>query len=299
MPIPEEKSLTDVEVRTVRAFTVAGSGGNPAGVVLDADALTADEMQAIAARVGLSETAFVSRSRTEGAKLDFFTPTRRIAHCGHATIAAFTLLRETGRIEAGQTSKETVDGPRRIVVEADRVFMAQRAPRYAPAAEALSLEAALRAVGAGPEALDPDVPATVSDTGGAFLLLPLRGTAELAALRPDHAAIARIGTEAGIVGFYAFATGTAEGGTDATTRMFAPHFGIPEESATGMAAGALGAFLHDFCGLGPTLRIEQGRYMAPAAPSRIEVSLEVAPGRVVGVMAGGEATVDRALTVPL
>jgi PhzF family phenazine biosynthesis protein len=298
MPTPEQKSLIDVDVRTVRAFTVAGCGGNPAGVVLDADTLTADEMQAIAARVGLSETAFVSRSRSEGARLNFFTPTRRIAHCGHATIAAFTLLRETGRIEVGETSKETVDGARRIVVEANRVFMAQRTPRYAPAAEALSLAAAVRAVGAWPEALDPEVPATVSDTGGAFLLLPLRGPDELAALRPDHPAIARIGTEAGVVGFYAFTTRSTEGAVDATTRMFAPHFGIPEESATGMAAGALGAFLHDVCGVGPTLQIEQGRYMTPAAASRIEVSLEVASGRVVGVMAGGEATVDPAQTVP-
>lgn len=83
-----------------------------------------------------------------------------------------------------------------------------------------------------------------------------------------------------------------EDGVDATTRMFAPQFGIPEERATGMAAGALGAFLHDFLGLGPGLRIEQGRYMTPTAPSLIEVGLDFADDRVVGVMAGGEATVD-------
>ncbi|MFO1144070.1 MAG: PhzF family phenazine biosynthesis isomerase [Amaricoccus sp.] len=189
MPIPEVTARTDVDVRTVRAFTVASGGGNPAGVVLDADALTAEEMQAIAARVGLSETVFISRSRTEGVKLDFFTPTRRIAHCGHATIAAFTLLRETGRIAVGETSKETVDGPRRIVVANDRVFMAQCAPHYTPAGDVAPLAAVLSAVGASAEALAPEVPLTVSDTGGAFLLLPLRAADELAALRPDHAAL--------------------------------------------------------------------------------------------------------------
>ena len=44
----------------------------------------------IAQKVGLSETAFFSKSTVTDFKLDFFTPTRQIAHCGHATIAAFS-----------------------------------------------------------------------------------------------------------------------------------------------------------------------------------------------------------------
>ena len=90
-----------IQVGVVNAFVVDGQGGNPAGVVLDADDLSETDMQAVAARVGLSETAFVSRSDIAGFKLDFFTPNRRIAHCGHATIATFSHLAAQGRVTDG------------------------------------------------------------------------------------------------------------------------------------------------------------------------------------------------------
>ncbi|MGR6873835.1 PhzF family phenazine biosynthesis isomerase [Pseudomonas sp. HK3] len=83
-----------ITAQIVSGFVANGAGGNPAGVVLDADKLNESEMLRIAANIGLSETAFVSSSETEGFKLDFFTPNRRIAHCGHATIAAFSYLTE-------------------------------------------------------------------------------------------------------------------------------------------------------------------------------------------------------------
>ena len=100
----------DVTVQIVHGFVDGGAGGNPAGVVLDADGLHDNQMLSIASRIGLSETAFVSKSETEGFKLDFFTPNQRIAHCGHATIAAFSHLYALGRIPDPETSKETVDG---------------------------------------------------------------------------------------------------------------------------------------------------------------------------------------------
>ena len=112
------------------AFTTDPSGGNPAGVVLQADALSTAQKQAIAAQVGLSETAFVSRSESAAFKLEFFTPTRQIAHCGHATIATFSLLRQRGVLGEGRFSKETVDGPRDILLDGDMAFMEQTAPAY-------------------------------------------------------------------------------------------------------------------------------------------------------------------------
>ena len=56
--------------------------GNPTGVVLDADRFSNEEMQRIAAAVGLSETAFASRSSEADVKLEFFTPTQQIAAGG-------------------------------------------------------------------------------------------------------------------------------------------------------------------------------------------------------------------------
>jgi PhzF family phenazine biosynthesis protein len=119
-----------ISAQIVNGFVTGGIGGNPAGVVLDADELGEKEMLRIAANIGLSETAFVSSSDTEGFKLDFFTPNRRIAHCGHATVATFSYLAELGRVSEGETSKETVDGPRKIAIKNGAAYMEQLAPKY-------------------------------------------------------------------------------------------------------------------------------------------------------------------------
>ena len=71
---------TLVKVAILNAFVDSGKGGNPAGVVLNADALTDSQKLEIARKVGLSETAFVSSSDTADFKLDFFTPQKQIAH---------------------------------------------------------------------------------------------------------------------------------------------------------------------------------------------------------------------------
>lgn len=302
----EKNTAQDVTVQIVNAFTLDGTGGNPAGVVLDADGLDEAAMQSVAAQTGLSETAFVSRSATEGARLDFFTPTRRIAHCGHATIAAFAQMRAEGRIAEGESSKQTVEGPRRILLQGGAVFMEQTAPRYALpedwAAAGVTEADALAAIGlgAGAGAARPDarVRPQVVDTGNRFLLIGLARAADLAALVPDQAAIGAISEALDLIGFYVFALTEAEGGAHATARMFAPRYGIPEESATGMAAGPLGCLLHD--GYGDRRRrfvIEQGRYMAPASVSRIQVELSVAEGRITGLMAGGEGRRMRRLRI--
>lgn len=112
----------------VNGFVAGGEGGNPAGVALDADRFTEQQMPEIAKKIGLSETVFVSTSEAAGFKLDFFTPNRRIAHCGHATIAAFSYLAQTGRVTEGETSKMTVDGPRKIIIQGEQAFMELASP---------------------------------------------------------------------------------------------------------------------------------------------------------------------------
>src|SRR5687767_10829717 len=93
-----------IEVQILNAFVDNNTGGNPAGVVLNADNLTNDQKLKIAANIGLSETAFVSKSDIASFKLDFFTPTRQIAHCGHATIATFSYLSQSGLIKSSLSS---------------------------------------------------------------------------------------------------------------------------------------------------------------------------------------------------
>ena len=300
MQIHEQDTGSTVPVQIVNAFAVDGTGGNPAGVVLDADALDESAMQSIAAQTGLSETVFVSRSATEGARLDFFTPTRRIAHCGHATVAAFSLLCAEGRIGDGATSKQTVDGPRRILVREGAVFMEQRAPRYQAEVDWPEVTQAevLAALGLSADRLDSRAPPQVVDTGNRFVLVAVAEESGLARIAPDQQAIARISEALDLIGFYVFAVTSGSGLAHATARMFAPRYGIPEESATGMAAGPLACLLHDVIGDRRThFVIEQGRFMTEPSISRILVDLEVKEGRITGLMAGGEGQRVRTLRI--
>lgn len=119
-----------VDVQIVNSLIDGEAGGNPAGVVIDADALTANQKLEVARRVGLSETAFVSKSDVTTIKLEFFTPTRRIAHCGHATIAAFSLLRQLGKVSDGALTKETIDGCRNVLVDGKAVLPSPHGNRH-------------------------------------------------------------------------------------------------------------------------------------------------------------------------
>ncbi|MCB0334808.1 MAG: PhzF family phenazine biosynthesis protein, partial [Bdellovibrionales bacterium] len=82
----------EIEVFVVSAFGMNESGGNPAGIVLDAQGLSDSQMLQIAAEVGLSETAFLSPSDSCDFRLRFFTPVSEVGLCGHATIATYSLL---------------------------------------------------------------------------------------------------------------------------------------------------------------------------------------------------------------
>jgi PhzF family phenazine biosynthesis protein len=86
----------DIQVNIINAFSIDNTGGNPAGVVWNADALSSAARQQLATQLGFPETAFVSAARWADIKLDFFTPEKQIPHCGHATIAVFSYLRQKG-----------------------------------------------------------------------------------------------------------------------------------------------------------------------------------------------------------
>ncbi|TFW03507.1 PhzF family phenazine biosynthesis protein [Oxalobacteraceae bacterium OM1] len=289
----------DVGVQVVNAFVDGGKGGNPAGVVLGADAFSREQKQAIAAQVGLSETAFVSRSEVADFKLEFFTPNRQIAHCGHATIATFSFLQQSGRVPRPDTSKETIDGCRAVQISGDMAFMEQLAPSYSdtgmPAAELLA--------GLGlhtDDLLDGRVPEIVH-TGNAFLIVPLKDEAAVARARPDLVAIEAVSERFDLIGYYLFSPQTRIAGRHAGTRMFAPRYGIAEEAATGMAAGPLACYLHDRLNVRADgdILIEQGHLMNPPSPSVIHVRLDLDDDRIRRLMAGGRAAVTERRAISL
>jgi len=291
-----------IQAHIVNGFVTGGMGGNPAGVVLDADKLSESEMLSIAANIGLSETAFVSSSDTQGFKLDFFTPNRRIAHCGHATIATFSYLAELGRIGEGETSKETVDGPRKIALEDGAAYMQQLAPKYRMPndweKDEVTVTDVLQSLGITESDLNTNISPILVNTGNSFIVVGVKDGATLGNLTPDFDLISAISEKLDLIGYYVFTTDNKATDKDATTRMFAPRYAIEEESATGMAAGPLACVLHDHLHIEKgTFLIEQGQFMMPVSPSLITVQLFVENGEVRSLMAGGYGKVTQSLKI--
>lgn len=103
--------MRTLELHQVDAFTDQLFGGNPAGVVTNADLLTETEMVQIAREMNLSETAFVLPATTPGAdvQLRFFTPNAsEIDFCGHATVGALSQLARLGMFASGSTSQKPI-----------------------------------------------------------------------------------------------------------------------------------------------------------------------------------------------
>ena len=275
-----------IDVQIVDAFIDGTFGGNPAGVVLDSEALETSQKQAIAAELGLSETVFVEATGT-GFKCDFFTPNRQIPDCGHATVAAFSYLRELGRIRGERSAKETIEGVRDIYLEDDLIFMQQRAPAWKAVTDRLSrIRASLNLE----EEAWSHTPMIVN-TGVNFLLIPLANAEAVRAVQPNQQLIEALSEELDLVGYYVFSQ-EAETGQDAGTRMFAPRYAIDEESATGMAAGPLACYLYTHLGVKKsTIYIEQGRLMDPASPSLLTAKLMIEEGQIKELQVGGRGRV--------
>jgi PhzF family phenazine biosynthesis protein len=288
----------EIEIQIIIAFIDGEIGGNPAGVVLDADEFSARQKLKIAAKVGLSETAFVSSSTSADFKLDFFTPTRQIAHCGHATIATFSYLQQLGRIGKAATSKETIDGNRNIFIEGDMAFMEQLAPSYKEVDH--FMESLISSLGISVRDLLSNSKPFIVNTGNSFIIVPLKDEISVLSAHPDFEKIHKISEEFDLIGYYIFSQHTKLPERDAGTRMFAPRYGINEESATGMAAGPLACYVYDKLGIKKEIfLIEQGHLMKPLSPSVITVKLELEDGKIVGLIAGGKAKVMKCLVISI
>ncbi|MDO6391126.1 PhzF family phenazine biosynthesis protein [Pontibacter sp. BT731] len=290
--------MTDTQTLTpelylVKAFTEQPNGGNTAGVVLFADRLSRERRQKIAAMLGLSETAFVSASEVGDVKVEFYTPLKQIPHCGHATVAAFSLLWQKGLLLNGSAVKESIEGPRQISFESGKVYQAQLPPQYTPIEVAgIDPNMIIAALGLPEGFIFPSAP-VIASTGVPFLLVPVPDERTLHHLQPDQELVRSISDKVGLVGFYAFTTTTEL--ADASARMFAPSYGIPEESATGMAAGPLACYLHDHLQQSKAnFLIHQGYLMRHPSPSQIEVMLQLdGEGHIMGLRAGGHGLVIR------
>jgi len=281
----------DVDVLRLAAFTDGGRGGNPAGVVLDAEGMGAARMQAIAAEVGYSETAFVrARPIASGDRLEYdvryFTPTAEVPFCGHATIAAgVALARRDGpapllfHAAAGAVPVDTRRDARGDLM----ATLTSVAPWSDELADA-DLADVLDALGWGRGELDPRLPPRLAYAGARHIVLAAATRKRLAALDYDSGALSAVMDRLDAI---TVALLWREDATLLHARNPAPAVGIAEDPATGSAAAAVGHYLVALGELTPpaTLVIRQGADMG--RPSRLDVELD--PDRR-GVRVSGAAS---------
>ena len=284
-------------------FTRKPLCGNPLAVFPDAGDLDTATMQALAREMNLSETTFVIPSTKATRKIRFFTPTAEIPLAGHPTIGTWWLLAELGLVTLPaegslEVTQETGRGILPVSLEVSggrlkRVVMTQPLPEWGPVLR--ELEPLGRALGCTTDALVDRPPPQVVCTAVPQLMVQVRSGDVLRALPSGGAGteltalLRRYGTEC-VMCFFVEPTA---GVTRVRARMFAPGLGVPEDPATGSAAGALGCYLVRY-GLanatdrGARILILQGREIGRS--SEIDVEVGSAPdGKIDSVRVGGTA----------
>ena len=268
-----------MHVQRISAFSDAGRGGNPAGVVIT-DALPDDAcMQALAADVGYSETVFAAPDG-DAWQVRYFSPLAEVPFCGHATIALGAALAE--RRGDGTFVLQTRHARIRVDAwhEAGQVLAAlQSPPTRSQAADPALADAALSLFGLAPQDLDPRLPPTLMHAGADHLLMALRDRSQLARMYYPLDAGRAVMAQAGLT--------TIALVLAVTPRCFHARNafavgGVFEDPATGAAAAALGGALRDLgWPHGGAIEILQGQDMG--LPSRLRVSIGPEPGSSVRV----------------
>lgn len=232
-----------MNIQKIAAFSDGGCGGNPAGVVI-ADALPdAATMQAVAAQVGFSETAFAAL-RDDAWTVRYFSPESEVPFCGHATIALGAALAEAcgeGVFKLALAASEiTVEG--REDPENGSFAALQSPPtRSAPADEQL-VSRALALFGLNEADLDGRIPPAFAEAGASHLVLALKQRARLASMAYDLDAGRRLMRRFGLV---TIALVWVENDHLFHVRNAFASGGVLEDPATGAAAAAFSGYLRD------------------------------------------------------
>ena len=220
--------MATLPIVVVDAFTAEPFKGNPAAVCLlanPAQPRTDAWMQSLAAEMNLSETAFLLPNE-DGFNLRWFTPTREVDLCGHATLASAHFLWESGVLTAGETARFHTRSGLLTATRADdwiELDFPTGAPREVETPSALQV------------ALGENTLLHVAQNR-MDLLVEIASEANVRALQPNMERLASIDVRGVIV--------TAQSSTeyDFVSRCFYPRVGVPEDPVTGSAHTALAPY---------------------------------------------------------
>lgn len=297
------KHRRQLQIRVLDVFTDRRLAGNQLGVVLNADGLSDNQMQAIAREFNLSETTFVLPPTQPGAdyRIRIFTPASELPFAGHPSVGTAFLLAEEGVLGLSGDStllhQEVQIGVLPMEIHAEQgvpvsVTMTQGRPELGEVFDHEATGSLARALGLSSGNLRGDMPVQVSSTGVRSLMAPVGELTSLGNLSPDPGALRSLHGLEGLTGVYAFVIL----GESVRARFFAPGLGIAEDPATGSAAGALGAYLYTHDALpqeGDTLRFTITQGVEMQRPSTIHVEVQGDDSPQVVRVGGSAVTVTR------
>ena len=216
-----------IPILQVDSFTAERFRGNPAGVCLLPQEADADWMQAVAAEMNLSETAFVTARGNNEFSLRWFTPTVEVPLCGHATLASAHVLWEDERAALDTPIK--FHAPKGLLTaqrESDWICLGFPA---LPVEEADAPAGLAEALGCSPVGVyQSPLPAYLVDLGS---------EKNVRQLQPDVGRLSSVGAGRCIV-----TARSDDDSYDLVSRFFAPDLGINEDPVTGSAHCSLGPF---------------------------------------------------------
>jgi trans-2,3-dihydro-3-hydroxyanthranilate isomerase len=287
-----------LQFETVDVFTADQFSGNPLAVVLNAEGLSSEQMQSIAAEFNLAETTFVlpPKDNAHTAEVRIFTPRSEMPFAGHPNVGtAFVLAR------AGTTYGRTIPGdhivfeekaglvPITLLKDGATVVGARLAsPQLLSVGAEIPIEAVASACGIAADDIETgNHRPCIASCGAAFILAETKTRDALALATPYADVFRRDIVKHGISGILIY-TQVADKGIDIRARMFAPLKGIPEDPATGSANVALVGLLAK---LKPEADLQLSKTIAQGVemgrPSLLHAGAEKRDGVVTATFIGG------------
>lgn len=252
-----------LEFKLVDAFAQSPYAGNVAGVILQADGLTDNQMQAIAMELNHPETAFILKPTTRDAavRIRWFTPGCEVDFCGHATLGAVHALLESGRF-----SREAAEPATVIPLESKSGILTVRTesqpdpdkpctiwldmPHCEPRPDPVNVPTVAKHLGLDPAQLDDRLPPI--RTHDDDLIMAVSELSTLMELRPRMNDLAHYCARNRLRGVFVTTTQALSAATVVQSRFFAPACGVDEDPVTGSAHGPLGLHLFNHGIVQPT-----------------------------------------------
>ncbi len=270
---------TQGTLRRLSAFTQTPEGGNPAGVWIGDQLPSEQEMQAIAAEVGFSETAFIAPSTGQKRTIRYYSPETEVAFCGHATIASGVALGESDGDNTYLLSTTVGEVPVTVKTEGSLKTAALTSiePEYQPASESL-LKQILEILGWQLHELDPSIPPANAYSGNWHFVIAAGSKQRLDNLDYDFDRLKQLMQAENLTTLQLI---WRESDQVIHSRNPFPIGGVVEDPATGAAAAALGGYLREANLIQAPAHISVHQGVIMGRPSLLEVTIPTSGGITV------------------